>query len=222
MTHLLPVAVLAALCCLPVRLNADPPTLSWPVNRDTLNGAPLNGTFAEPRPEGIPSRFHKGIDIPRPNYWSVRRAAEGTVTYRGETSVVIHHGSGWHTKYVHIAPKGNVVVDDPAPEVIGEVEAYNHVHLGVYEFDEAKSGDVLQGYYDRVRNPLNYPALDDYPDQNTPTVSEPQFNTMYRDFKPPSQRGVEAGVVGMATFYNALYNVTVNSPTPVHTTAGGC
>jgi hypothetical protein len=82
------------------------------------------------------------------------------------------------TQYLHVIHKQGIGVNTEVSsgQDIGTIGGYNHVHFDLLAFDQSMS-EYLEEYYEHARNPLDYPDLADYPDQNTPTVSELRFNT---------------------------------------------
>ena len=169
------------------------PNFSWPVDMGGVNN--LTGNLGEPRAEDPNSPYinplhhwHKGIDIPKTNELPIRIPAAGKVTYKRNNIVVLHHGIdgnpvGWHTRFLHVDlsdtqyEEGHILrpLADGTMPVLGKV-TLGHCHLEVYQFGTEQNRQSLYENFGYVRNPLKYDNLDDYPDNDNPTVEEIQLS----------------------------------------------
>lgn len=121
-----------------------------------------SGTFAWPAEGGYISSkmghrwgsFHKGIDIARPNGYSIKAADNGIVTFTGRdgtygNKVVVNHQNGYETVYAHLASisvnEGQTVPRGSKLGIMGSTGRSTGTHL---HFEVHKNGSNV--------NPLSY------------------------------------------------------------------
>jgi len=137
-------------------LGFDPPILwlRWPMDWEHTQ---INSVFGDPRPvaDGIPTRFHTGIDIDGSKGTKIYAADKGYIRSDGDIGndfVILSHEGVFDTKtaYIHIQNKqlsvpGQVIYKG---DILAETDSKNHLHY------EVKEGDVYI-------NPLIYCFQDD-------------------------------------------------------------
>ncbi|MDG5788974.1 M23 family metallopeptidase [Evansella sp. AB-P1] len=93
--------------------------------------------------------FHKGIDIARPNDYSILAADNGTVTFVGwingyGNTIAINHNNGYRTQYAHLASMnvqvGDVVSQGSKIGVMGSTGISTGIHL---DFEVYYNGNLL-------------------------------------------------------------------------------
>lgn len=127
------------------------PSLNWP-----LSGYSYISSYFGNRGEPVAGvgTYHKGIDIPAPSGTSIHAAASGTVItstyhYSAGNYIVLYHGDGFCTIYMHcsklLVSVGDEVSQGDTIGLVGTTgySTGNHLHFGVR----------IDGEY---VNPLNY------------------------------------------------------------------
>ncbi|MDX1807115.1 MAG: peptidoglycan DD-metalloendopeptidase family protein, partial [Paenisporosarcina sp.] len=121
-----------------------------------------SGSFAWPAEGGYISsqmgyrwgRIHKGIDIARPNGFTIKATDNGKVTFTGRdgtfgNKVVVDHQNGYQTVYAHLASisvkVGQIVPQGSKLGIMGSTGRSTGTHL---HFEVIKNGKQM--------NPLNY------------------------------------------------------------------
>lgn len=135
----------------------------WPI-RDFQGPHQINATLGDYRQTGTNPRFHAGVDI---------QAFQGTKVYSIVSDTVDHYlGSGVIVggyTYIHLTARYpddtyiEGIIDSTAPlDSIGITNTENHV-------------DFNEGIYPNgpFQNPLRNGGLDNYTDNNDPTIIEP-------------------------------------------------
>ena len=112
-TGLIVLGLLAALSPLSVTARSAP-YMDWPTVGHVTQGFGCTGFKLEPRRGGC-AHFHAGIDIANKMGTQIRTAAAGTISYVGREPwyhgsdrawvVIISHGNGIQTIYVHLQAK---------------------------------------------------------------------------------------------------------------------
>jgi murein DD-endopeptidase MepM/ murein hydrolase activator NlpD len=81
------------------------PAFAAPILNSAGQSYAISG-WGEPRP--YRGGIHNGLDFPAPIGVPVRAAASGVVIVAGDVGgpagrmITIHHGGGWHTRYLHL------------------------------------------------------------------------------------------------------------------------
>ena len=140
----------------PITEIVEEGTKSTSIGTGTLI-VPTNGGYVSSGFGTRDGQMHKGIDIARPNTYTIVAADTGRVTFAGTDGgygkkVIIDHGNGIETVYAHLASftvkKGQVIEQGKRIGVMGKTGWATGVHLHF----EVYSNGVL-------KNPTHYIKL---------------------------------------------------------------
>jgi murein DD-endopeptidase MepM/ murein hydrolase activator NlpD len=150
------VALLAAAKARDSALHGFAEQMAWPVI------GPISGVYGSQRIlNGAPRTPHRGVDIAAPAGTPVGAMASGVVSlaepdmYFTGGTVMVDHGHGLHSIYVHLAEVRVTVGQQLSRgQALGTVGATGratgpHLHWGVYWFDQAVDPALLVGAMSR-------------------------------------------------------------------------
>lgn len=124
--------------------SQDPRTVVMTVNIRSENLPTFKWPLAGALSQGY-SRWHPGVDVPRPKGTPVRALAAGTVSvvengrWGYGKSVIVTHSSGFASRYAHFSEikvkKGDLVTKETILGLVGNTgrSTGNHLHLEIYQ-----------------------------------------------------------------------------------------
>jgi murein DD-endopeptidase MepM/ murein hydrolase activator NlpD len=171
LSALVVLGLLAAIAPLSPVTARSAPYMEWPTVGRTTQPYGCTGFRMEPR-RGDCAHFHAGIDIANKRGTPVLAAADGKIAYVGREPwyhgtdrawvVIISHGNGVKTIYVHLIPKQIAGIKKgkhvDAGQLIGRMGASGratgpHLHFGVWLY--GKGVDPVK-YMPSAKAPLRW------------------------------------------------------------------